>query len=40
MKNVKEKIRILEDVAVPAYRNVVQEEAEKKLKYENLCIEM
>ena len=28
------------DVAIPAYRNVVQKEAEKKLKYKSLCIEI
>ena len=28
------------DVAVPAERNVVQKEAEKKLKYRILCIEI
>ena len=39
MKNVKEKICILGDVAIPADRNVVHEEAEK-LKYKSLCIEM
>jgi len=27
-------------VAIPADRNVVQKEAEKKLKYNSLCIEM
>jgi len=27
-------------VAIPAGRNVVQKEAEKKLKYNSLCIEM
>jgi len=27
-------------VAIPADRNVVQKEAEKKLKYKNLCIEI
>ena len=27
-----------EDVAIPADRNVVQKEAEKKLKYKSLCI--
>ena len=26
------------DVAIPADRNVVQKEAEKKLKYKSLCI--
>jgi hypothetical protein len=40
MKNIKEKICILGNVAVPADRNVVQEEAEKKLKYKRFCIEM
>ena len=40
MKNIKEKICILGDVAVPADRNVVQEEAEKKVKYKSLYIEM
>ena len=28
------------DVAIPADRNVVQREAENKLKYKSLCIEM
>ena len=28
------------DVAIPADRNVVQKEAEKKLKYKSLCIEI
>jgi hypothetical protein len=28
------------DVAMPADRNVVQKEAEKKLKYSSLCIEI
>jgi hypothetical protein len=32
MKNIKEKICILGDVAIPADRNIMQEEAEK-LKY-------
>ena len=27
------------DVAIPADRNVVHKEAEKKLKYKSLCIE-
>jgi hypothetical protein len=30
---------ILINVAIPAGRNVVQKEAEKKLKYKSLCIE-
>jgi hypothetical protein len=28
------------DVAIPADRNVVQKEGEKKLKYKSLCIEI
>ena len=28
------------DVAIPADRNVVQKEAEEKLKYKSLCIEI
>jgi hypothetical protein len=28
------------DMAIPADRNVVQKEAEKKLKYKSLCIEI
>ena len=28
------------DVAIPADRNVVQKEAEKKLKYKSFCIEI
>ena len=27
-------------MAIPAYRNFVQKEAEKKLKYKSLCIEV
>ena len=37
--NKKDKTRTLIDVAITADRNVVQKEAEKKLKYESLCIE-
>ena len=33
-------IIIIIDVAIPANRNVVQKEGEKKLKYKSLCIEM
>jgi len=33
IKNTKEKTCTLIDVAIPADRNVVQKEAEKKLKY-------
>ena len=36
IKNNKEKTCTLIDVAIPADRNVVQKEAEKKLKYKNL----
>jgi len=40
IKNKKDKTCTLIDVAIPADRNVVQKEAEKKLKYKSLCIEM
>ena len=40
IKNKKEKTRTLIDVAITADRNVVQKEAEKKLKYTSLCIEI
>ena len=40
IKNKKEKTRTLIDVAIPADRNVVQKEAEKKLKYKSLSIEI
>ena len=40
IKNSKEKTGTLIDVAILADRNVVQKEAEKKLKYKSLCIEM
>jgi len=40
IKNNKEKTCTLIDVAIPANRNVVQMEAEKKLKYKSLCIEI
>jgi hypothetical protein len=39
-KNKKEETITLINVAIPADRNVVQKEAEKKLKYKTLCIEM
>ena len=39
IKNKKEKICTLVDVAKPADRNV-QKEVEKKLKYKSLCIEI
>ena len=40
IKNKKEKTCPLIDVAIPADRNAVQKEAEKKLKYKSLCIEI
>jgi len=40
IKNKKEKTCTLVDVAIPADRNVVQKEAQKKLKYKSLCIEI
>ena len=38
IKNKKEKTCTLIDVAVPADRNVVQQEVEKNLKYNSLCV--
>ena len=41
IKNKKEKTCTLIDLVIPAAdRNVVQKEAEKKLQYKNLCIEI
>jgi hypothetical protein len=40
IKNKTEKTCTLIDVAIPAGRNVVQKEAEKKLKYKSFCIEI
>jgi hypothetical protein len=40
IKNTKEKTCTLIDVAIPVDRNVVQKEAEKKLKYKSLGIEI
>ena len=40
IKNKKEKTCTLIDVPIPADRNVEQKEAEKKLKYKSLCIEI
>ena len=40
IKNKKEKICALIDVAIPTDRNVVQKEAEKKFKYKSSCIEI
>jgi len=40
IKNKKEKTCTMIDVAIPVDRNVVQKEAEKKLKYKSVCIEI
>ena len=40
IKNKKEKTCTLIDVALPADRNVVQKEAENKLKCKSVCIEI
>ena len=40
IKTKKEKTCTLIDVAIPADRNVIQKEAEKKLKYKSLGIEI
>ena len=40
IKNKKKKAYILIDVTIPADRNVMQKEVEKKLKYKSLCIEI
>jgi hypothetical protein len=40
LRSKKEETCTLIDVAIPADRNVVQKEAEKKLKYKSLCIEI
>jgi hypothetical protein len=40
IKNKKDKICLLIDVAIPSDRNVVNKEAKKKLKYKNLSIEI
>jgi hypothetical protein len=37
IKNKKEKICTLTDISVPSDRNATRKEAEKKLKYINLC---
>ena len=37
---IKKKSCILIDVTIPADRNVMQKEAEKKLQYKSLCIEL
>ena len=38
--NKKEETYTLIEVAIPADRNVLQKETEKKLKYKSLCTEM
>jgi hypothetical protein len=40
VKNKKDKTFLLIDVAIPSDKNVIQKEAEKKLKYKNLSIEI
>jgi hypothetical protein len=40
IKNRKEKMCILIDVAIPADRNIIEMEAENTLKYQSLCIEI
>jgi hypothetical protein len=40
IKNKKDKIFLLIDVAIPSDRNVIQKESEKKLKYKNLSTEI
>jgi hypothetical protein len=40
LKGKKEKTCTLIHVAIPADRNVVQKEAENKLKYKSLCLEI
>jgi len=40
VKNKNDKTCLLIDVAIPSDKNVIQKEAEKKLKYTNLSIEI
>jgi hypothetical protein len=40
VKNKKDKTCLLIDVAIPSDKNVIQKEAEKKLKFKNLSIEI
>ena len=40
IKNKKGKTCTLVDMAIPAVRNVVQNEAEKNLKYKSICVEI
>jgi hypothetical protein len=38
IKNMKDKICLLINVAIPSDRNLIQKESEKKLKYKNVSI--
>jgi hypothetical protein len=40
IKNKKDKTCLLIDVAIPSAKNVIQKEAENKLKYKNLSTEI
>jgi hypothetical protein len=40
VRNKEDRICLLIDVAIPSDRNEIQKEAEKKLKYKNLSIEI
>jgi hypothetical protein len=40
IKNIKDKICLLTDVAIPSDRNLIQKESENKLKYKHLSIEI
>jgi hypothetical protein len=40
IKNKKDKTCLLIDVAIPSDKNIIQKEAEKKLKYKNLSTEI
>jgi hypothetical protein len=40
IKNMRDKICLLIDVAIPSDRNAIQKESEQKLKYKNLSIEI
>jgi hypothetical protein len=40
IKNKKDKICLLIDVAIPSDRNVIQKDSEKKLKYKNSSMEI
>jgi hypothetical protein len=39
-KHKKDRICLMSDVAIPSDSNVIQKEAEKKLKYQNVSIEI